>query len=155
MTRSGNRTMAVVAALLGVLMIGSGTMKLAGETSQVTSFAAFGLAPWFRVLVGTFEVIGGILMAVPATTPIGSLILSTIVVGALWAHAAHMEFSRMIPAGIMLTLFLWVFRRNRSRAIELLGGVRESAGAHVPRHAHDVLGTDFTSLERAAGRTKA
>jgi uncharacterized membrane protein YphA (DoxX/SURF4 family) len=83
------RTVAILAALLGVLMIGGGVMKLAGQSVQVAAFAALELPAWFRALVGTFEVIGGTLLAIPPSRPVGSLILSTIMVGALWAHTAR------------------------------------------------------------------
>jgi len=116
------RVVPVLAALLGLVMIAGGGLKVAGEPHQTTAFAAWGLPPWFRDLVGTFEVLGGILLTVPATTPIGSLILSTIMVGALWAHAANNEWQQLAPVGVLLTLFLVIFRSNRSRAMRLLGG---------------------------------
>ncbi|HEV2984106.1 MAG TPA: DoxX family protein, partial [Vicinamibacterales bacterium] len=72
--------------------------------------------------VGTFEIVGGMLLLVPATTPVGSLILSTIMVGALWTHAAQREWVDLVPVMVLLTLFLLIFRRNRSRAVQLLGG---------------------------------
>jgi uncharacterized membrane protein YphA (DoxX/SURF4 family) len=122
MAKSANRTMSVVATVLGLMMAVSGLTKLAGESHQVAMFAMVGLPDWFLALVGTFEVIGGILMLVPAATPIGSLILSTIMVGALWTHAAHGEWINLLPVGVLLTLFLLIFRRNQSRAAQLLGG---------------------------------
>jgi uncharacterized membrane protein YphA (DoxX/SURF4 family) len=122
MAKSANRTMSVVATVLGLMMAVSGLTKLTGESHQVAMFAMVGLPNWFLALVGTFEVIGGILMLVPAATPIGSLILSTIMVGALWTHAAHGEWINLLPVGALLTLFLLIFRRNQSRAAQLLGG---------------------------------
>jgi len=122
MTQSRSRIMLVLAGLLGVAMIGGGTMKLVGQAGQVTAFAGWGLPAWFRALVGTFEVLGGLLLLVPATTPVGSLILSTIMVGALWAHAAHGEWPRLVPVMVMLTLLLTIFRSNRLQAVRLLGG---------------------------------
>jgi len=122
MTQSRRRIVPVLAALLGLAMIAGGSLKVAGESHQVAAFGAWGLPPWFRALVGTFEVLGGILLTVPATTPVGSLILSTIMVGALWAHVANSEWPQLAPVGVLLTLFLVIFRSNRSRAVRLLGG---------------------------------
>jgi uncharacterized membrane protein YphA (DoxX/SURF4 family) len=122
MTQSRNRIVQVFAVSLGVAMIGSGAMKLVGQVGQVAAFAALGLPLWFLRLVGTFEVLGGFLVLVPMTRPAGSLVLSTILVGALWAHLAHGEWSHAIPVIILLTLFLTIFRLNRARAIQLLGG---------------------------------
>jgi uncharacterized membrane protein YphA (DoxX/SURF4 family) len=116
------RIIPILAILLGVIMIGGGSTKLIGQPGVAAQFAAFGLPAWFRALVGTFEVIGGILLLVPPTTPVGSLILSTIMVGAMWAHAASGEFPQIVPAAVLLLVFLAIFRRNRSRAVHVLGG---------------------------------
>lgn len=120
MMQRRNRITTVLAVLLGVAMIGSGATKLAGQSTQVAAFAAFGLPGWFRALVGTFEVVGGVLVIVPATTPAGTLILSTILVGALWAHASQAEWLRTIPVVVLLAMFLSIFRVNRDRALALL-----------------------------------
>jgi uncharacterized membrane protein YphA (DoxX/SURF4 family) len=108
--------------VLGVAMIGAGAMKLVGQADQVAAFTAWGLPVWFRALVGTFEVLGGVLLIVPATTPAGCAILSTIMVGAVWTHAANGEWSHLIPVAVLLTLFLTIFQRNRARAVQLIGG---------------------------------
>jgi uncharacterized membrane protein YphA (DoxX/SURF4 family) len=121
MAQSTSRGIGILATVLGVVMIGGGVSKLAGESHQVAMFAQVGLPSWFLALVGTFEVIGGILLAVPAFTPAGSLILSTIMVGALWTHAAQGEWVKLVPVSVLLALFLLIFQRNRARAIRLLG----------------------------------
>jgi len=121
MAESTSRGIGILAAVLGVVMIGSGVSKLAGESHQVAMFAQVGLPSWFLALVGTFEVIGGILLAAPPSTPAGSLILSTIMVGALWTHAAQGEWINLAPVSVLLALLLLIFQRTRSRAIQLLG----------------------------------
>lgn len=121
MTKS--RIAAAVAILLGLAMIGGGAMKLVGQSDQVAAFNGLGLPAWFRVLVGTFEVVGGVLVIVPSTIPAGTLILSTILIGALWAHVAHGEWAHAIPVIVLLTSFLAIFLANRGRAIQLLGGL--------------------------------
>ena len=123
MTLIARRILPVLAVLLGLVMIGGGATKLAGQSSQVAAFAGWGLPPWFRELVGTFEVLGGILLILPRFAPAGSLILSTIMVGALWAHAANREWPDLAPVLVLLTLFLAIFRSNRARALQLLGGL--------------------------------
>jgi len=122
MLQKPGRGVVVLATLLAVVMIGGGCSKLAGESHQVAMFRLVGLPPWFLVLVGTFEVIGGILLLVPAMTPVGSLILATIMVGAIWTHVAQADWIGVGPVTILLALFLWIFSRNRGRALQLLGG---------------------------------
>jgi uncharacterized membrane protein YphA (DoxX/SURF4 family) len=117
-----SRGTTILASVLGIVMIGGGLSKLVGESHQVAHFALVGLPRWFLALVGTFETVGGVLLLMPATTPVGSLILSTIMVGALWTHAAQREWVDLVPVMVLLTLFLLIFRRNRSRAVQLLGG---------------------------------
>jgi uncharacterized membrane protein YphA (DoxX/SURF4 family) len=123
MARSNNRGVGILAAILGVMLIGSGVSKLAGESHQVVMFAQIGLPHWFLALVGTFEAIGGILLAAPPSRPAGSLILSTIMIGALWAHAAQGEWINLVPVSVLLVLLLLIFQRNRPQAIRLLSTV--------------------------------
>jgi uncharacterized membrane protein YphA (DoxX/SURF4 family) len=122
MAKPGSHAMSIVAAVLGLMMTASGITKLAGESHQASMFAMVGLPHWFLALVGTFEVISGILLTMPATTPIGSAILSTIMVGAFWTHAAYREWTKLVPVSVLLALFLMIFRRNQTRAAQLLGG---------------------------------
>jgi uncharacterized membrane protein YphA (DoxX/SURF4 family) len=122
MNQTRKRAVRVLATLLGVAMIGGGAMKLIGQPGQVAAFAAWGLPPWFRALVGTFEVLGGSFMIVPATTPAGSLILSTIMVGAAWVHATYREWPHEVPVIVLLTLFLTIFRLDRPQGLRLPGG---------------------------------
>jgi putative oxidoreductase len=122
MTRTAGPGVKGLAALLGVVLIGSGLTKLIGESHQAAMFAMVGLPVWFRLLVGTFEIIGGILLALPVSAPVGSLILSTIMVGALWTHAVHGEWRELVPVSVLLALLLLIFHRNQTRAVQLLGG---------------------------------
>ncbi len=115
------RAVGGIAVLLGILMIVGGVTKLAGAPQQVAAFAVWGLPPWFRALVGTFEVIGGTLVIAPATAPLGSAILATIMVGALWAHAAAGQWAHLVPVSVLLALLALVFHRNSSRLVHLLG----------------------------------
>jgi len=63
MPQSTSRGVRILAAVLGIVMIGGGVSKLAGESHQVAMFAHVGLPSWFLALVGTFEVVGGVLLA--------------------------------------------------------------------------------------------
>ena len=121
---SRNRSTALVAAALGLMMVAAGVTKLVGESHQVEGFMMWELPPWFRMLVGTFEVVGGTLLAVPKTTPVGSLILSTIMVGAVWTHIVYGQWLRLVGPLALLILFLLVFRRTLAQAVQLLTGSR-------------------------------
>lgn len=124
MASTPGRGVQILAAILGVMMLGGGITKLAGESHQVAQFTMAGLPVWFRLLVGTFEIVGGVLLALPLSAPVGSLILSTIMVGALWTHVAQGEWMNIVPVSVLLALLLLIFNRNRPRAIQILGGAR-------------------------------
>jgi uncharacterized membrane protein YphA (DoxX/SURF4 family) len=116
------RWIRVVAVLLGLALGEGGASKLASQSTQVTHFIGWGLPHWFLMLVGTFEVIGGVLLALPASRPVGSLVLSTIMVGALWTHVVHAEWVETAPVVLVFALLMAIFRGTRARAIRLLGG---------------------------------
>ena len=119
---SERRWIRVVAVLLGLALSAGGASKLASQSTQVTHFINWGLPHWFLLLVGTFEVIGGVLLALPASRPVGSLILGTIMVGALWTHVVHAEWVEAAPVVLVFALLMAIFRDTRPRAIRLLGG---------------------------------
>src|SRR5262245_65778876 len=75
------RSIRVLAIVLGVVLGGGGLSKLASQSTQVSHFIGWGLPHWFLLLVGTFEAIGGVLLAAPGSRPVGSLILTTIKIG--------------------------------------------------------------------------
>ena len=116
------RLVPILSGLLGVVMIGGGAMKLVGQQGVAAQFIGFGLPVWFRVLVGTFEAVGGLLLMMPATSPVGSLVLSTIMVGAVWTHVANGQWPEIVPGAVLLALFLSIFQSTRRRAVQLLGG---------------------------------
>ena len=122
MARTAGSGVKGLAALLGVVFISSGLTKLIGEPHQAAMFALVGLPVWFRALVGTFEIIGGILLALPVSAPVGSLILSTIMVGALWTHAVQGGWRELAPVSVLLALLLLILRRNQTRVVQLFGG---------------------------------
>src|SRR5262249_35756548 len=113
---------ALFAAVLGLTMIAIGTTKLIGMAFQVAGFAGWGLPPWFRMLVGTFEVVGGLLLAIPLTSPLGCVILSTIMIGAIWTHISFAEWTRLVAPTVLLMLFVLLFRTSSAQALRLLGG---------------------------------
>jgi uncharacterized membrane protein YphA (DoxX/SURF4 family) len=122
LTLSEPRPVRLLAFILGLVLCASGVSKLASQPVQVTHFIGWGLPHWFLLLVGTFEALGGVLLALPVSRPVGSLMLSTIMVGAVWTHVAHGEWLEAVPVVAVLSLLLYIFRVARGRAIRLLGG---------------------------------
>ncbi len=128
---------AIVGALLGLLFIASGVVVLfqlvplpppPPETTPAGKFmAAFG-PTGYLTFVKIFEVLGGILVAIPKTRNLGLLVLGPIILNILAFHGFVMGgeglFSPMILAISAMALFL------------LWSGRREFAGLLIRRAAH-------------------
>lgn len=59
----------VLAVLLTLAFLFAGGAKLAGSEETVAVFAKIGIGQWFRILTGTLEVIGGIVVVIPHLRP--------------------------------------------------------------------------------------
>jgi putative oxidoreductase len=85
-----------VLQLLGaVALFGAGASKLAGADAMVTLFDTIGMGQWFRYLTGGIEVVGAVLLLVPALAGVGALLLAAVMAGAVVTEW-------MLPAGSVL-----------------------------------------------------
>jgi hypothetical protein len=143
-----NRTMKkaamIVGVLLGLLFIMAGAVFLLNlaptpppppEGSPVAGFfLAFG-ATGYLAFVKVFEVLGGILVAVPKTRRAGLLVLGPIIINILAFHAfvtgGEGLFDPMLMAIVALTLFL-VWAERAAFAAFLFGKSKTSLPEPVP-----------------------
>ena len=80
------------------------------------AFAEIGLV---MPLVGTFEVIGGVLLIIPRTRALGAIVLVPILTGILLANI------NMSPSGLpivfaLIAILLWVIIENRAKYLPML-----------------------------------
>jgi putative oxidoreductase len=75
-----------VRILLALAFGAAGTAKLVGVQQLVELFSAIGFGQWFRYLTGAVEVVGALLMLIPAAGLIGGLLLTATCVGAVATH---------------------------------------------------------------------
>jgi len=111
--RARNTIIWVVSGLLAALYLFAGGTKLGAMPMHVEHFAQWGYPGWFRVFVGTWEVVFGLLLLVPrlASYAAGALALSML-------GAVYTEVFRGVPsqAGVPLVLLaalmglVWVRR---------------------------------------------
>lgn len=114
----------VVGILLGLLFVFVGMLVLLGkapmpelpkDSPQALFMAAF--APTgYLMFVKAFEVIGGVLVAIPKTRNFGLLVLGPIIINILAYHTFIMKgenlFNPILIAIVIFTLFLlWTGRR--------------------------------------------
>lgn len=118
-----------VRILLALAFGAAGIAKLAGVPQMVQTFAAIGFGQWFRYLTGAVEVVGAVLLLVPATGFVGGLLLTTTMIGAVATHLVLIGGSP-VPAAVLGLLSAFVAWRQRpvSRlATKALKNSREAA----------------------------
>jgi len=70
--------------LLALVFVAGGVSKLVGVASAVAGFEHFGYPPWFRLLIGALETLGGIGLLLPALVRPAVAGLVGIMIGAVW-----------------------------------------------------------------------
>jgi putative oxidoreductase len=104
------------AAMLGM----AGFAKLTGNPDMVTMFGVIGVGQWFRYVTGGLEVLGAILLLVPALAGAGALMLACVMVGAILTHLFVVGGSPAIPFVLLIVLAIIAYAR-RERTLRLLG----------------------------------
>lgn len=104
----------ILAVLLGVMFLAAGAGKFGAEAGPM--FSAWGYAPWFALLIGVSEVLGGIGLLVPRTARWAVIGLTPIMLGAAYTHVANGEGMDVLRPIIFLVLLwvLWWLRRPRA-----------------------------------------
>ena len=103
--------------LLALAFGAAGAAKLAGVPQMVQVFDAIGFGQWFRYLTGAVEVVGAVLLLVPATGFFGGLLLAATMVGAV---ATHVVLIGSNPAPAVVLGALAAFVAWRLRPVSLL-----------------------------------
>lgn len=104
----------VVRILLGIAFLAAGGAKLTAAPPMVAIFDQIGIGQWFRLLTGTLEIVGGLLVLVPRTGAWGAALLACVMTGAVFTHLAVIG-GNPAPALLLLTLsvaVLWLRRRQ-------------------------------------------
>lgn len=101
-----------IALVLGALFLGSGISKLVAPDFLVRSFEQWGYGSTFMTIVGLAEIVGGVLVVIPATRGSGAALLAVIMVGAVVTHGAAAQWAAMLlPAGVLA--LIWLLMRPR------------------------------------------
>src|SRR5262245_2752604 len=97
--------------LLALLFVAGGVTKLVGVESAVAGFEHFGYPPWFRLLIGALETLGGIGLLLPAVARPAAAGLVGIMIGAVWT-LIRMGDSPVPPVVVGAILVFILSRRN-------------------------------------------
>lgn len=97
-----------LAAALGA----AGASKLAAAPEMVQLFDAVGIGQWFRYVTGALEVLGAVLLLVPAVAGLGALLLAGVMVGAILSHLLVLHNSPTAPLILIAGLAIVVYARR-------------------------------------------
>jgi uncharacterized membrane protein YphA (DoxX/SURF4 family) len=100
--------------LLAVTFLGTGFAMVSGVEKVAQEFTAFGLPGWFRVTIGGLEMLGGILLLVPAFTGAASFGLSIIMVGGFACHAMFTPPIETLPPLIFFVILTYIYLTRKN-----------------------------------------
>lgn len=100
--------------LLALAYLGTGFAMVSGVEKVVQEFALFGLPAWFRITVGGLEILGAILMLIPAFTGAASFGLSILMIGGFACHAMFTSPIQTLPplAFFAILTYIYLTRKN-------------------------------------------
>jgi putative oxidoreductase len=87
--RSSRITIWVLSILLAFLFLMAGVPKLLGAQAHVQHFAKWGYPDWFRLVVGTVEVVSAIVLLIPRFAYLGAAGIGVIMAGATYTHVVR------------------------------------------------------------------
>lgn len=118
--RSRKTTIALVvlSILLAGLYLMSGSSKLGGAEQHVKGFAHWGHPDWFRLVIGTIEVVAAILLLIPRFAFFGASALIVVMTGAIYTHLGRAtgEGGMAAVAAVLLALLILVTFARRPGA---------------------------------------
>jgi putative oxidoreductase len=113
-SRAANIALWVVQAVLAFLFLGAGFAKLSGDPAMVAMFDVIGAGQWFRYLTGGLEILGAVLLLVPAFSAAAALLLACVMAGAICTHLFVVGGSPGMAIGLLvLALVVACARRAR------------------------------------------
>lgn len=115
--KTRNRLVWGIRILLALAFGAAGASKLAGVAQMVAVFDTIGIGQWFRYLTGGIEVLGAVLMLVPATGLLAGLLLGGTMVGATISHLVVLPGSPVpaIVLGLLCAVVVWNARPAQFR----------------------------------------
>ena len=90
----------------------AGAMKLSAQPMMVAMFGQIGVGQWFRALTGTLEVVGALLVLVPATAAAGALLLAVVMIGAIVTHLFIIGGSPLMPIVLLASSIAIAYLRR-------------------------------------------
>lgn len=114
--RSVSRSVWILSALLAALYLFAGGTKLAGAPMHVEHFAKWGYPDWVRLVVGTIEVVSGVMLLAPRVAFYAALALGVDMIGAVYTELFRGDPPRAAFPLVLLLLLGFIASRRRTPA---------------------------------------
>jgi DoxX. len=98
----------VLRVLAAIILLQTLYFKFSAAPESIYIFSKLGMEPWGRISVGVMELIAGILILVPATTPLGALLAIALMAGAIFFHLTKLGISVQNDGGQLFIYALLV-----------------------------------------------
>lgn len=119
--KAGGVAIWVLSVLMALFFLIAGVPKLLGAQGHVEHFASWRYPDWFRLVVGTVEVVSAILLLIPRIAYLGAAGIAVIMAGATYTHVLRVpEEAGRAPLTLTLlalaVLIGYARRPKRSRS---------------------------------------
>jgi putative oxidoreductase len=123
-TTEGARTLRTVLRLgLALVFLGAGAGKLLSVPPAVALFHTLGFGEWFRYAVGTFELVGAVLLTIPSMARQAALGLVGLMVGAAGTEVLLLHRPPILSLVTMAALIIVARGRTAPRTLGLIGAL--------------------------------
>ncbi|WP_345575293.1 DoxX family protein [Nonomuraea rosea] len=109
--RVAGKALWVVQVVLGLDFIIGGSLKLLGVPSMVNLFGRIGAGQWFRYVVGSLELAGGIGVLIPALGGLAALGLVSLLTAATFTNAFIVDDPPWAPLFWLVVAAIVAWRR--------------------------------------------
>jgi putative oxidoreductase len=92
----------LLSALLALVFLAAGSLKLMSRPVTVHEFAQVGLGQWFRYFTGILEVSGAIALLIPSLARWAAALLAAVMFGAIVAHLLRLHTPPTLPAMLLV-----------------------------------------------------
>ena len=118
--KAGNILLWVVQVGAAFMFLMAGSAKLTGDPKMVGLFSMIGIGQWFRYLTGGLEVVGAILLLIPALSGFGASLLVPVMIGAVATHLFIIGGDPTMAVVLLVAVSVVAWMR-RKRSLSLLG----------------------------------
>lgn len=100
--------MNILKGFVALFLIGAGTAKLLGVPELHESFSILGLPTWFGYFIGACEIAGAIGLFISPLASLSALIISIIMVGAIYFHVQYTPLYEAIMGVFVLISCIYI-----------------------------------------------